>query len=707
MAEKIGKYRVIERIGRGGMGMIFKAHDPLLDRLVALKVISPEVEVTDELRARFFREAQACAKLSHPNIVTVYDMGEDEGRLYIVMELLDGQELRQLIARGNALPLGDKLSIMAQMCSGLHYAHQKGIIHRDIKPGNIMVLRDGQVKILDFGIAQIQTNTTGLTRTGLIMGTLKYISPEQVRGVATHRSDIFSVGSVSYELLSSRAPFAGADPMLILEHLQKLDPPALDTVDPAIPREVAAIVERAMQKDPAKRFGDLAAMRAELVRVQQALAEHVERLRAGARAHRDRIAELEAALTARIGPRAPEPALPPIDAHTDPNALQALERDLGVRVVSLQTQIARADALAPALQRGDKLLAAHRFDAAAAQFEAIVAEMPEHARARERLEQARAAAARQHERSLAETVVRAQHAARGTAAWLGELATVARRLPWPAWAGVAVGLVALTLGVVWWAGSAVRVAPDGRAERVVSERPERPAVAARPDAPRSESAPAPAATPPAPTTPVEQAPAREVAMPARDIVASRPAPVTAPPLAKREVAEASPRVAAVPPRPSEMEQARARALTARREAERVAAAFYAPKLFAAAQAKEQEGGAALGRSDAAAAIRLLGEAQSEYQAAALEAKRETEKEWQLAPLKASVEQARARTRTRREEAIAAEADRLAKDLFAVAQTKHVEADGLAARQSFAAAARAYDEATERYAEAAAAGRTAR
>src|SRR5215475_5417708 len=122
MIRQIGKYRIVERIGRGGMGSVFKAHDPVLDRLVALKVISPEVEVTNELRARFFREAQACAKLSLPNIVTVYDMGEDEGRLYIVMELLDGVELRQLIARGDTLSLEDKLSIVGQMCSGLHYA---------------------------------------------------------------------------------------------------------------------------------------------------------------------------------------------------------------------------------------------------------------------------------------------------------------------------------------------------------------------------------------------------------------------------------------------------------------------------------------------------------------------------------------------------------------------------------------------------------
>src|SRR6185295_13788177 len=121
MPDTIGKYRVIERIGRGGMGTIFKAHDPVLDRLVALKVISTEVEVTDEMRTRFFREAQACAKLNHPNIVTVYDMGEDDGRLFIVMELLEGQELRRLIGQGAALPLEDKLSVMTQVCGGLHY----------------------------------------------------------------------------------------------------------------------------------------------------------------------------------------------------------------------------------------------------------------------------------------------------------------------------------------------------------------------------------------------------------------------------------------------------------------------------------------------------------------------------------------------------------------------------------------------------------
>ena len=223
-----------------------------------------------------------------------------------------------------------------------------------------------------------------------------------------------------------------------------------------------------------------------------------------------------------------------------------------------------------------------------------------------------------------------------------------------------------------------------------------------------DSAPASSTTPSVPpASPVDKSSAREVVTPAPELPAPRPARTVAAPPPGRNVAEAPARVATTQLRPSEIEQARARTLTARREAERVAATFYASKLFAAAQASEQEAGAALGRSDAASAIKLLAEAQSQYQSAAAEARRETEREWQLAPLKASVEQARAKTRTRREEAIAADAERLAKDIFAAAQAKHVEADGLAARQSFAAAARAYGEATERYEEAAAAGRAAR
>src|SRR5262245_34735068 len=218
--QKIGKYRIHDRIARGGMGTIFRAHDPVLERPVALKVISTEIEVTDELRGRFFREAQACARLSHPNIVIVYEMGEDDGRLFIVMELLEGEEMRRLIAERVPLAIEDKLSVMRQVCDGLHYAHERGIVHRDIQPGNIMRLSDCHVMILDFCIAHIANAAVGLTRTGLIVGTLRYMAPEQVSGRADHRSDIYSVGAAFYEFLTLRPPFDGETAMQLLEQVR-------------------------------------------------------------------------------------------------------------------------------------------------------------------------------------------------------------------------------------------------------------------------------------------------------------------------------------------------------------------------------------------------------------------------------------------------------------------------------------------------------
>src|SRR4029450_294266 len=266
MIEKIGKYPIIERIGRGGMGSVYKAHDPVLDRLVALKVVSAETDQTDRVRARFFREAQACAKLSHPNIVTIHDLGEADGNLFIVMELLDCDELRQLLAKRAITHLEDKFPIMLQICEGLEFAHDKGIVHRDVKPANIFVLRNGQVKILDFGIALIAAAQTGLTRAGLIVGTLQYMAPERARGQGSHHSDIFSVGAVFYALLTNKAPFTGTDPIEILENLRSQDPPPLAEVDPTLPTELGAILERALQKDPTRRFAPLAHMRAQLLR---------------------------------------------------------------------------------------------------------------------------------------------------------------------------------------------------------------------------------------------------------------------------------------------------------------------------------------------------------------------------------------------------------------------------------------------------------
>src|SRR2546428_6768006 len=248
MIQQIGKYRIVERIGRGGMGSVFKAHDPVLDRWVAIKVVSTEADSGDELRARFFHEAQACAKLSHANIVTIYDLGEADGNLFIVMELLEGEELRQLIARRTITHLEDKLPLMIQICEGLEYAHEKGVVHRDVKPGNIFVLRNGQVKILDFGIAQLAAAETGLTRAGLIVGTLQYMAPERARGQGGHASYIFSVGAVFYELLTNRAPFSGDDPIEILDKLRTENPPRLCEVMPGMPSELEATIGRALAK---------------------------------------------------------------------------------------------------------------------------------------------------------------------------------------------------------------------------------------------------------------------------------------------------------------------------------------------------------------------------------------------------------------------------------------------------------------------------
>src|SRR5688572_4187523 len=246
MIEKLGKYQIAEQIGRGGMGAVYKASDPLLKRVVALKVISENVDESDELRARFFREAQACAQLSHPNIITIYDLGEDAGRLYIVMEYLEGEELKQLITQRRELPIESKLALMVQICDGLAYAHQKGIIHRDIKPSNVFILKNGVAKVLDFGVARITSANDDLTQTGLLMGTLRYMPPEQARGQVDQRSDMFSAGTVFYELIAYHPPLSFDDPMAVLEELHSTASPSLFRPDPAIPQDLGAVIERAL-----------------------------------------------------------------------------------------------------------------------------------------------------------------------------------------------------------------------------------------------------------------------------------------------------------------------------------------------------------------------------------------------------------------------------------------------------------------------------
>ena len=250
--QKIGKYEVIRLIGEGGMGRVHEASDPVINRRVAIKTVSQAVLASPEARARFLREAQAAGQLSHPNLITIFDVGEHDGVPYIVMELLEGEELTDTIAKGK-LSVEMKLRVMSDVCRGLAYAHAKGLVHRDIKPANIFVTTERLVKILDFGLAR--GLMSDVTQTGNVVGTPSYMAPEQVRGeTIDQRSDVFSAGVVLYELLSGKRPFKGdsvaATIFSVLEH----EPEPLDSIDPNMNPDLARIVERALAKLPAARY---------------------------------------------------------------------------------------------------------------------------------------------------------------------------------------------------------------------------------------------------------------------------------------------------------------------------------------------------------------------------------------------------------------------------------------------------------------------
>jgi predicted Ser/Thr protein kinase len=430
MIDSVGKYRILELIGQGGAGVVYKALDPLLKRVVAIKVIA-DTAVTDELRARFFREARAAANLSHRNIVTVYDLGEDHEQLFLVMEYLEGEELRRGIATGRELSVEVKVALMMQVCDALAYAHAKGVVHRDIKPANIFVLHDQTVKILDFGVARIATADDGLTQTGHIMGTLRYMSPEQARGRADPRSDMFSAGAVFYELLTSRSPLLGRDPLSILEELSSTESPSVFRPNPTIPEDLAAVIERMLRKDPSARYADMAEVRNALDGVRARLGTEVRDLRRRLESLAARLRELEAAL-AEMGfdPASPTP---PLSREGTPVAvLEKLLREYEERVARLRLLRDRASAVRPEYEQAMKWLDAGEWAAAMAGFERLVEEIPEHVLAQEGLTRARAEGIRanelaaQREREAAESARHMMEDARsrpeapdnaGNAAW--------------------------------------------------------------------------------------------------------------------------------------------------------------------------------------------------------------------------------------------------------------------------------------------------
>lgn len=266
--ERLGRYEIVQELGRGAMGVVYKARDPNIDRLVAIKVVSPEASMepdkAKDLRERFQREARAAGRLSHPNIVTIYDASEVEGRAFIVMEFIEGKTLESLIDAGQVFTLQDIASIGDQVAQALDYAHQHGIVHRDIKPANIMVTASGLVKVADFGIARIAG--TSVTRTGLAVGTPSYMSPEQVAGHKVDgRSDQFSLAAMLYEMLSGEKPFPGDSLTTVLYRIMQKDPIPLHQVNPALPESIDATLRKGMAKNPADRYPRVADLGHELL----------------------------------------------------------------------------------------------------------------------------------------------------------------------------------------------------------------------------------------------------------------------------------------------------------------------------------------------------------------------------------------------------------------------------------------------------------
>jgi serine/threonine-protein kinase len=262
-----GRYELTHLIARGGMAQVYRAVDRQLDRPVALKILFPELSVDKTFVERFRREAQAAANLSHPNIVPVFDWGEDDGVYFIVMEFVDGRALSAVLRDPQKLPPNQIAQIGAGVAAALAFAHRHGVIHRDVKPGNVLITPDGEVKVTDFGIARAVNTEESLTQTGAVMGTAAYFSPEQAEGKGVDaRSDIYSLGVVLYEMAVGRPPFTGDSPVAVAsKHVR--DQPVLPRVaNPAVPIALEAVIMKAMAKDPASRYASAEELRADLLR---------------------------------------------------------------------------------------------------------------------------------------------------------------------------------------------------------------------------------------------------------------------------------------------------------------------------------------------------------------------------------------------------------------------------------------------------------
>ncbi len=253
--DQLGRYLIQEEIGKGGMGIVYRAYDPDIDRNLALKVLRPERAFEWEVTQRFLREAKAAGRLTHPNIVIIYDVGEDSGRAFIAMELLTGVPLNRLI-KEKRVSFDDAINFAMQIAEALNYAHGEGVVHRDIKPSNIIITDEKQVKITDFGIARVQdVSLAEQTRTGQILGTPSYMAPEQVQGKKVDgRADLFSLGIILYEMITGKKPFHGDNIATLFHSILTGAPEPIENVESHIKEELNRVLFRSLEKDPEKRY---------------------------------------------------------------------------------------------------------------------------------------------------------------------------------------------------------------------------------------------------------------------------------------------------------------------------------------------------------------------------------------------------------------------------------------------------------------------
>ncbi|HUJ86887.1 MAG TPA: serine/threonine-protein kinase [Burkholderiales bacterium] len=270
----VGRYELVSELGRGAMGVVYKATDPVLGRSVAIKTINMSLERDgiENYEARFYQEARAAGGLSHPSIVTIYDVGKNGDIAYMAMEFVEGVELRALLSSGRPLPVAQAISIAAQVAEGLAYAHERGIVHRDIKPPNILVTPGGNVKIADFGIARMRASES-LTQTGMMLGSPKYMSPEHVLGKrADQRGDLFSLGIILYEMLTGTAPFGGESVTALMYQIVNLSPPAPSLRNREVPELLDYVVAKMLAKSLEERYQSAAELASDLRECERQLA---------------------------------------------------------------------------------------------------------------------------------------------------------------------------------------------------------------------------------------------------------------------------------------------------------------------------------------------------------------------------------------------------------------------------------------------------